>query len=68
MKSAVVCLHRRFRSTYCDAIGLNMTASAITFLLRSSSNLKAMEIYFHNYISYYLDQWILEYFLLNRLR
>lgn len=31
MKSAVVCLHRRFRSTYCDAIGLNMTVLLLSY-------------------------------------
>lgn len=51
MKSAVVCLHRRFRSTYCDAIGLNVTVLLLSFnaqfLQSYSEYLLAMEICFH---------------------
>lgn len=66
MKSAVVCLHRRFRSTYCDAIGLNVAVLLLSYcavppILSSNGNM-------FSYITYYLDQWILEYFLFNHLR
>lgn len=51
MKSAVVCLHRRFRSTYCDAIGLNVAVLLLSFnaqfLQSYSEYLLAMEICFH---------------------